>query len=139
MEFAEEGIPGHAAKSPWAHRLQSKLKELQVPFEAEGEATRIRLAEGVYAEVREAGGGRGYAVSVTVPLPVSGDDPESAAEAFKAAAGFITALGRDVKYEVDESLPGYPMLRAVVEFSDPKELADAVVKALKASEKASGR
>lgn len=129
MEYSEEGIPGHAAKSPWAYRLQSTLKDLGVPFEAEGEATRIKLYEGVYAEVMESDNG-GYSVAVAIPLPSSGDDPELVAEAFKAAARFIVGMGRDVRYEVDESLPGYPMLRALVDFFDPDDLVDSVVKAL---------
>ncbi len=129
MEYPEEGIPGHAAKTPWAHRLQTKLKELGILFEAEGEATRIRLAEGVYAEVREADE-EGYSVAVTIPLPTSGEDPEYLAEAFKAAARFIVKLGREAKYEVDESLPGYPMLRAIVDFTGPDELVDLILKAV---------
>ncbi len=129
MEYPEEGIPGHAAKTPWAHRLQSKLKELGIPFEAEGEATRIRLAEGVYAEVRESGEG-GYSIAVTIPLPTSGEDPECLAEAFKAAAAFIVKLGVEARYEVDESLPGYPMLRAIIGFASPEDLVNSVLKAV---------
>lgn len=131
MEYPEEGIPGHASKHPWAYRLQSRLKQLGVPFEAEGEATRIRLADGVHAEVRESQSG-GYAVSVSIPLPLGGDDPEFYAEAFRAAARFIVALGGEVRYEVDDSLPGFSMLRAVVDFTDPEELADAVAAAAEA-------
>ena len=130
-EYPEEGIPGHAAKTPWAHRLQRSLKELGVPFEAEGEATRVRLAEGVYAEVREAS--EGYTVAVSVPLP-SGDagDIQYYVEAFRAAVAFLAALGVEPEYEVDSSLPGYPMLRALARFSDPESLVDSVLRGVRA-------
>ncbi len=131
-EYPEEGIPGHAAKSRWAHRLQRSLLGLGAPFEAEGEATRIRLAEGVYAEVREAS--EGYSVSLTLPLP--GGEPGEAeyyVEAFRAAAAFLASLGAEPRYEVDSSLPGYPMLRALAEFADPESLVESVLRAVRAA------
>ena len=134
-DYDEEfGIPGHAAKSGWASKLQSFLKDLGVPFEAEGEATRIRLYEGVLAEVREAEK-EGYAVEVSIPLPgdcAEGCDIEYHVEAYRAALRLLAGLGSALAYYLDDSIPGYPVLRARATFANPYELADRLAEAVRA-------
>lgn len=127
----EAGIPGHAAKTGWAKRLQGFLRDRGISFEAEGEATRIHLGD-IVVEVAEAGGGRGYAVVITVPLPGSSREADEAAGRALAdairLAGLLGAEG--LGYELDTSLPGYPSLRIIVEYMDPRELADTLIAAL---------
>ncbi len=134
-DYDEEfGIPGHAAKSDWASKLQSFLKDLGVPFEAEGEATRIRLYEGVLAEVREAEEG-GYAVEVSIPLPgecTGGCDLDYHVEAYRAALRLLAGLGSTLAYYLDDSIPGYPILRARATFDNPYDLADRLAEAVRA-------
>ncbi len=122
----EEGIPGHASKEEWAWRLQRRLREIGVSFEAEGSATRISLPGGAVVEVVEAEGG--YGLAATVPLPAGGD-PE-AAEAVATALRVMARLGVELHYELDDSLPGYPMLRVTADFQDPYTLAERLLEAL---------
>ena len=129
----EEGIPGHAGKTEWAKKIQGFLKERGVSFEAEGEATRIHLDD-IVVEVTEAESGEGYAIVITVPLPGSSSEAldEATSRTLASAmklAGLLDA--EELGYELDTSLPGYPSLRIIVEYSDPNTLADKLVEALK--------
>jgi hypothetical protein len=128
----EQGIPGHAGKKEWAKRLQGFLRESGISFEAEGEATRIHLGM-LSVEVTEAGE-TGYAVVITIPLPGSSSDAEDeeAAKAYMDALKVLARLGADeIRYELDTDMPGYPVLRAVIEYSNPDELASKLIEALK--------
>ncbi len=126
-ELPEEGIPGHAAKEEWAWILQRRLREAGVRYEAEGSATRIALEGGAVVEVVEHG--EGYAVAATIPLP-SGGDPESV-EPVAAALRVMALLGVELSYELDESLPGYPMLRVTAAFGDPYTLAERLLESIR--------
>jgi hypothetical protein len=127
-EFPEEGIPGHASSEEWAWRLQRRLRELGVSFEAEGSATRITLPGGAIVEVVEAG--EGYGLAATIPLP-GGGDPEAADAAWEALR-LMASLGVELSYELDTSLPGYPMLRVTAAFRDPHALSEKLLSALQA-------
>ncbi|MEB3816548.1 MAG: hypothetical protein LRS46_01200 [Desulfurococcales archaeon] len=125
----EEGIPGHASHERWANELQRRLRELGVSFEAEGEATRINLGEGIVVEIAEAPEGEeGYAVVANIPLPTGGD-PEYA-DSVALALKVLAALGSELKYELDESLPGYPMLRVRAVFKDPLDMSRRLLEVL---------
>jgi hypothetical protein len=111
----------------WVERLKESLRSLGVPFESEAEAFRISV-EGASLEVAESP--EGYAVVATIPLPGPGE-ADTARQACKALE-VMARLGVELKYEVDESLPGYPMLRVTAPYRDPSELASKLVEALKA-------
>jgi len=112
----------------WVERLRSALKSLGVSFESEAEAFRISLEGGSVLEIAEAP--EGYAVVATIPLPGPGEG-EAARHACRALE-VMARLGVELRYEVDESLPGYPMLRVTAPHRDPGELASRLVEALKA-------
>jgi hypothetical protein len=129
---AMEGIPGHVAEEGWSKSLQEWLKECNFSFEAEGEATRINI-DGVLVEVAEASQGEGYDIVISVQLPSQGSS-ESASDAELVARAIELAVkvaeNRRIRYDLDDSLPDYPMLRAIINFKDPWDLVDAVYKAL---------
>ena len=128
----EQGIPGHAGKKDWARRLQSFLRESGISFEAEGEATRVHLGM-LSVEVTESGE-NSYAIVITVPLPGSSADAgdEENARAYSNALRVLERLGaEEIRYELDTDVPGYPSLRIIVEYSDPGELAEKLIEALK--------
>lgn len=128
----EQGIPGHAGKKDWAKKLQAFLRESGISFEAEGEATRIHLGM-LSIEVTESGESN-YAIVITVPLPGSSADAEDEenVKAYSNALEMLRRLGVDeVKYELDTDVPGYPSLRIMIEYSDPSELAEKLIEALK--------
>ncbi len=131
-EELEHGIPGHASKKAWANRLQQWLKSRGVRFEAEGEATRISLDSGVLVEIAErVGGGEGFDVVVSVPLPGSGEEVgEETLAALRDAFELVGLLGGELRYELDDSLPGYPVLRIMRGFEDPERMVDALISAL---------
>lgn len=128
----EQGVPGHMGKKDWAKRLQGFLRDAGISFEAEGEATRIHLGM-LSIEVTEAGE-NGYAVVLTVPLPGSSEDAgdEETVNAYRDALRVLAGLGAgEPRYELDTDMPGYPTLRIIVEYSDPNELAERLIEALK--------
>ena len=128
----EQGVPGHMGKKDWAKRLQGFLRDAGISFEAEGEATRIHLGM-LSIEVTEAGE-NGYAVVLTVPLPGSSEDAgdEETVNAYRDALRVLAGLGaEELRYELDTDMPGYPALRVIIEYSDPNELAEKLIEALK--------
>ena len=125
----EAAIPGHASEKDWARRLQSWLGRRGFSFEAEGEATRIRLENGVYVEVSEASGGDGFEVVVTVPLPVTAEEA-SMAESVREGLGIALSLGVRLRYELDDSMPDYPLLRVIAPYRDPYKLVDKLIEVL---------
>jgi hypothetical protein len=111
----------------WVERLKESLRSLGIPFESEAEAFRISL-DGASLEVAEAP--EGYAIIATIPLPGPGE-ADVARQVCKALE-VMARLDVELKYEVDESLPGYPMLRVTAPHKDPSELASKLVEALRA-------
>ncbi len=130
MDEEPAGIPGHAGKSEWSKRLQEWLRDCGFRYEAEGEATRI-MVDGVLVQVAE-GEGEGYSVIVSAPLPSHGGSEAEAADACAALRLAARIAGEEsIKYEIDDSLPSYPMLYIIIGFSDPWSLAQALVDALR--------
>ncbi len=118
----------------WAKELTEWLRQRGFSFEAEGEAIRVHLDNGIIVEVVESRRGQGYDVVVTVPLPGNSDEALDEASQ-KAIVDAYQILGRlsvdEVSYEVDDSMPEYPSLRVyAVGFSDPTHMARKIVDAL---------
>lgn len=128
----EYGIPGHASKKGWANRLQQWLKQRGVRFEAEGEATRISLDSGLLVEIAESLEGDGYDIVMSIPLPGTGEEAssEEALAPVRDAFELAGMLGGELRYELDTSMPGYPVLRVMRGYRDPEEMVDALIAAL---------
>ena len=130
----ELGIPGHAGHSSWSRRLQSWLRDCGLHFEAEGEATRISLGGGVLLEIAESLEGEGYEVVASIPLAGTGREAvETGLPALVARALDVIARvagDRQLNYDLDTSLPSYPILRVRAAFTDPWEMAEAIAEAL---------
>ncbi len=126
-EEAHGDIPGHAALEGPARRLQKFLASRGASFEAEGATTRVHF-EGWILEVRDEPGG-GFSAVVTIN--VSGTSPsEEARRALCEAATVALSIRGEVRYEIDESLPGYPMLRIVVVQESFEQLIEDVIRVL---------
>ena len=121
------GIPGHPGKTGWSRKLHEWLRDCGLSFEAEGEATRIVLGQAMI-QVAE-----GYSVIISLTLPGTGEEAEGfeddIARAFRIASRI--AGDREIRYELDDSLPRYPMLYIMITFEDPWALAERIVTALK--------
>ncbi len=132
-EDEEAGIPGHAGKGV-AAELQRSLKNLGCRFEAEGDMVRIHLGDSVIELKDEPG--RGVMVEAQIPLseeaPYSEDEIRSTAESAKAAITVVlkAARGLRLEYELDTSIPGYPMLRMRFYPEDYKAAADRLLEAI---------
>ncbi len=120
--------------SEWAKELTGWLRQRGFSFEAEGEAIRVHLDNGIIVEVVESRKGRGYDVVVTVPLPGNSDEAldEASQKAIVDAYKILGGLSVDeIRYEVDDSMPEYPSLRVyAVGFSDPTYMAKKLVETL---------
>ena len=129
-EPEELGIPGHAAHGGFARKLQSFLKAEGFRYEAEGDVTRIHL-NGLILEVKDEPG-RGVILMASLSLPT-----EAGQAALEAIAGFqklfrvLGTLSGEIEYELDKSLPGYPMLRVVVAYANVESLVNDLIEALK--------
>ncbi len=121
-------VPGHVSWRRPVESFQKSLKELGVSFEAEGDVTRIHV-DGVVIEVSwDSGIG---VIQATLPLPCDGGDADYYVRAFKAFAFILASLnGVSFEYDLDLSIPGYPMLRARSSFSSFEVLASFLVKVL---------
>ena len=122
------GIPGHVGGEGPSRRLQETLKALGISFEAEGEVTRIHLGEAI-VEVKD-DPEHGYITQIQVPLPVPGDDPSGALEAFRVLAVILSSLEGEVHYSVEEIVPGYPSLIGFVSYRDRTRQVEELLLAL---------
>lgn len=120
------GIPGHASHNRHLLRLQRALKELGYSYEAEGDVTRVHV-EGALVEVRDEPG-IGLALLLTAALPYS--CREDCASSIVPFSFLLSSMGREVEYELDKSIPGYPMLRARVVFENTESLVETLIKSL---------
>jgi hypothetical protein len=127
LEEEHHGIPGHAAAGGPSERLQKFLASRGASFEAEGDTTRIHF-NGWILEVRDEPGG-GFSAIITLGLPEESPSKEAARAACEAFS-LAMAIGGRARYELDESLPGYPMLRIVVSRSDLSGLVDDLLRVL---------
>ncbi|MCE4625615.1 MAG: hypothetical protein F7C35_07125 [Desulfurococcales archaeon] len=125
-----EGIPGHAGASEWSRALHIWLRDCGLSFEAEGEATRISLPNGVTVELTESE--EGFAVVISLSLATRGEDllveAEVIAEAFWLA-GKVAGKGK-VLFDIDSSLPDYPILYITIPFNSPWEIVSSLQGAL---------
>jgi len=126
MDWDEHGIPGHAAKSAAARLLQERLRQLGVSFEAEGDTTRVHVS-GVIVEAKD-DPELGLVVQVQAPLPRPGDDPGDAAAALAAFARAVAVAPGEARYAVEEPVPGYPSIVAVIPVPGQVEQAEAVLR-----------
>ncbi|BAN89758.1 hypothetical protein [Aeropyrum camini] len=125
--FGEEGIPGHAGRGvPGA--FQRRLSEMGCQFEAEGDVTRIHLAGGV-VEVKDEPG-VGPIVEASIPLPVDPSTVGESLEGMRALLGLMTMLGRPLSYQLDDSLPQFPILRVKAVFETLEDAYEALAGAL---------
>ncbi len=124
----EHGIPGHAGRSEAARLLQGRLRELGVSFEAEGETTRVHVAR-IIVEAKD-DPDLGLIVQVQAPLPAPGDDPVEAQEALASFARAVLAAGGEPRYQVEEPVPGYASIVAVIPVESPLDQAEAVLRIL---------
>ena len=130
MEEEPIGVPGHPGKSEWSRMLQEWLRDCGLSFEAEGEATRIMVGQ-VAVQVAEGEDG-GYSVIVSVSLPGRGVDAQGVEDEIARAVRLASRIAgeRSLRYDVDQSLPDYPMLYIIVGFEDPYSMAEALTGAL---------
>jgi hypothetical protein len=125
-----EVVEAAGAGAEWVKRLASKLKELGVEHEYEGEALRLHIGELVVEVTTHPEGG--YMVSMQVPLPgSSGDQPDHYVNAFANAVRLFLRLSGSPEYQLDTSLPDYPMLYIVRRYDDPWKMVDEVAKAVR--------
>lgn len=110
----------------WLKSLHDRLRSLGVSFEVE-ESTRIHIGE-LVVEVSAVNGEA--QVTVSIPLPVGGEDPEYYIKVFSQAVKLITALGDEVEYSLDTSLPSYPTLYASKKYSEPSILVDKLTRVI---------
>ncbi|MEN2999252.1 MAG: hypothetical protein ABDH61_01565 [Acidilobaceae archaeon] len=120
------GIPGHASHNRHLLRLQRALKELGYSYEAEGDVTRIHL-EGSLVEVRDEPG-IGLALLLTAALPYKCED--DCASSVVSFSTLLSMMKKEAEYELDRSIPGYPMLRARVVFENVGDLVETLIKSL---------
>jgi len=124
----ELGIPGHASKREASKRFQRLLAEAGCSFEAEGDTTRLVIG-GSIVEVKDEPG-EGVVVEASLPLPTSTAELEAEREGCIKALELLTSLGREPAYSVDDSLPGYPVLRGRVAFQSLEEAYNALYEAV---------
>lgn len=129
----EIGIPGHAGKGV-AAELQRSLKNLGCRFEAEGDMVRLHIRDAVIELKDEPG--RGAMIEAQVPLleesPLRGEELKEALDSISKvlAIALKAARGLNVEYEIDTSLPGYPMLRVRFYPEDYRAAADRLLEAI---------
>ncbi|BAA79354.2 hypothetical protein APE_0399.1 [Aeropyrum pernix K1] len=126
-EPGEEGIPGHAGRGV-SGAFQRRLSEMGCQFEAEGDVTRIHVAGGL-VEVKDEPG-VGPIVEASIPLPVDPSTVGESLEGMKALLGLMTMLGRPLSYQLDDSLPGFPILRVKAVFETLEDAYSSLTAAL---------
>ncbi len=129
----EHGIPGHAGKGS-ALALQRLLKNLGCRFEAEGDMVRIHLGDSLLEVKDEPGEGLILEASITLieEAPIKeGSLLEVLGGVYKALKLFYqAAAGAKISYELDTSIPGYPILRARIRVERYDELTLRLSEAL---------
>lgn len=115
----------------WVEELKSLLSSLGVSFEVE-ESVRFHVDD-IVVEVVDEGDGFSVTASVNLPTPDAGPgDVDYYANQYRSALRLMLGLGGGLEYELDTSLPDYPLLRIVKRFSDAGELLEALRRSLKA-------
>ncbi len=133
----EEVVEAAGAGAEWVKRLAKKLEEAGVEHEYEGESLRLHLGELVVEVTTHPEGG--FMVSMQVPLPGGSEDkPDQYVSAFANAVKLFLRLSGDAEYQLDTSLPDYPMLYMVRRYSDPWKMVDEVARAVSELARGSG-
>ena len=117
----------------WIKELRKILDGLGISCEAE-ENVRVHVGEVVVqiGELEE--DERGYYVTASISLPSSESTLEEFdyyMDSFKAALKLILGLSGEVKYELDTSLPDYPVLHITKKFNDAGKLVEDLKSILK--------
>ena len=107
--------PGEACSKP----VVEALKEMGVSFEAEGGMVRIHVGGGAYIEISASHGGCN--VTLAASLPALPEEVYEALEAMAKGLSLILSLGSP-RYDLDASIPDYPMLYATISGVDPSIL-----------------
>ncbi len=116
--------------SEWVKKLKKALEEAGVSFEAE-ETVRIHLGD-LVVEVGEAEKGPTVTVSLQLPgAPPSAEEVESYTKTYQLALKLVSRLTGELGYELDTSLPGYPLLHIVVAYTDADKMAEEIIAAVK--------
>jgi len=117
----------------WIKELRKILDELGINYEAE-ENIRVHVGEVVVQIGEFEEGEKGYYVTASISLPSSESTLEEFdyyMNSFKAALKLILGLAGEVKYELDTSLPDYPVLHITRKFNDAGKLVEDLKNVLK--------
>lgn len=117
----------------WIKELRKILDELGINYEAE-ENIRVHVGEVVVQIGEFEEGEKGYYVTASISLPSSESTLEEFdyyMNSFKAALKLILRLTGEVKYELDTSLPDYPVLHITKKFNDAGKLVEDLKNVLK--------
>ena len=97
--------------------------------EYEGESLRMHIGELVVEVSTHPEGG--FMVTMQVPLPGPGEEQvDQYVKTFEKALKVFSRLKGDAEYQLDTSLPDYPMLHLVRRYSDPWKMVDEVAEAV---------
>jgi len=110
----------------WIKELRKILDELGISYEAE-ENLRVHVGEVVVQIGEFEEGEKGYYVTASISLPSSESTLEEFdyyMDSFKAALKLVLGLTGEVRYELDTSLPDYPVLHITKKFNDAGKLVE---------------
>ena len=110
----------------WIKELRKILDELGISYEAE-ENIRVHVGEVVVQIGEFEEGEKGYYVTASISLPSSESTLEEFdyyMDSFKAALKLVLGLTGEVRYELDTSLPDYPVLHITKKFNDAGKLVE---------------
>jgi len=117
----------------WIKELRKVLDELGVSYEAE-ENIRVHVGEVVVQIGEFEEGEKGYYVTTSINLPSSDSTLQEFdyyMNSFKTALKLILGLTGELKYELDTSLPDYPVLHVTRKFDDAGKLIENLKNVLK--------
>ncbi len=128
----EEVVEAAGEGAEWVKKLAKKLEELGVDHEYEGESLRLHIGDLVVEVSTHPEGG--YMVSMQVPLPgPSEENVDQYVETYRKAVKLYARLKGEAEYQLDTSLPDYPMLHIVRKYDDPWKMVEDVASAIEAT------
>jgi len=117
----------------WIKELRKVLDELGISYEAE-ENVRVHVGEVVVQIGEFEEGEKGYYVTASINLPSSESTLEEFnyyMDSFKVALKLMLGLTGEMRYELDTSLPDYPVLHITRKFNDAGKLVENLKNTLK--------
>ncbi|HIP85394.1 MAG TPA: hypothetical protein EYH17_01970 [Pyrodictium sp.] len=117
----------------WIKELRKVLDELGISYEAE-ENVRVHVGEVVVQIGEFEEGEKGYYVTASINLPSSESTLEEFdyyMDSFKVALKLMLGLTGEIRYELDTSLPDYPVLHITRKFNDAGKLVENLKNTLK--------